>query len=408
MARYYYKSERSGGLLKVRPVDVPSLNSTEQTNLTAELIAAGETDKLEIYNTDTGFREIWNGTEFAEHGSGIPQLTTLQRDAIALPTVGLKIYNTDNDREEYYHPTDGWIPTGRYSGNTITNFQGTVTNTDGEVIATNYKISGNSLTPINAVTGANLPNAFKLGSASVPMGESYFARAYAGKSDGNGLIFNGISGTTVWAINGTGGGVNLEAGTRVKLRACYNSNHGSLMTDGTLASTKETDTHVSAQFTGHGITVHEGQTGTVIEGLASFASLSDGAKVYIDDATSAVTFTSVGMWIKDAGVWIKQTLSTASSTSSEVTQIAFADSPYTPIWGQDIEVDTTLGDVVINLPTAVGNNGSSITVTKTVLTNTITNNPNGAQTINGRLFDDIDFDWTSAVYKSNGTNITKR
>jgi len=71
MATYYYKSELSGGLLKVRPVDVPSLDATEVVNLTAELVAAGETDKLEIYNSTTGFREIWNGTEFTGASSTV-------------------------------------------------------------------------------------------------------------------------------------------------------------------------------------------------------------------------------------------------------------------------------------------------------------------------------------------------
>ena len=71
MANYYYKSSRSGGLIKVRPTDVPTLDANELANLEAQLVAAGETRELEVYSSVTGYRQIWNGTTFVEQGGGV-------------------------------------------------------------------------------------------------------------------------------------------------------------------------------------------------------------------------------------------------------------------------------------------------------------------------------------------------
>ena len=97
-------------------------------------------------------------------------------------------------------------------------------------------------------------------------------------------------------------------------------------------------------------------------------------------------------------------------TSSPVTQIVFADSPYTASWGEDLEVDTNGGAVIINLPSAVNSNGRKIVITQVSITADpdITITPNGAETINGLTTDTITSQWTSYIYKSNGTNIGKR
>lgn len=94
---------------------------------------------------------------------------------------------------------------------------------------------------------------------------------------------------------------------------------------------------------------------------------------------------------------------------SPVTQIAFADSPYTAVWGEDLEVDCTAGAVTINLPTAVGNNGKTINVTKVdVSVNAVTVDGNGAQTINGSATSSQTTQYESYTYKSNNTNVTIR
>jgi len=92
-----------------------------------------------------------------------------------------------------------------------------------------------------------------------------------------------------------------------------------------------------------------------------------------------------------------------------VTQITFANSPYTATWGQDLEVDCTGGVVVVNLPTAVGNNGKTISITKVdASVNAITVDGSTTETINGSLTRLNNSQWETVILKSNGTNVTTR
>ena len=92
-----------------------------------------------------------------------------------------------------------------------------------------------------------------------------------------------------------------------------------------------------------------------------------------------------------------------------VTSISFADSPYSAAYNQDLEVDCTNGNVIINLPTAVGNNGKLLTITKIDNSgNTIEPIAFGLEVINTSVSPLISFQWTSNIYKSNGVNISKR
>lgn len=94
---------------------------------------------------------------------------------------------------------------------------------------------------------------------------------------------------------------------------------------------------------------------------------------------------------------------------SIVTQIAFVDSPYAASYDEDLEVDETNGNIIINLPVATGNNGKLLTITKISSgINTITIVPDGSETINDLASDLIANQWTSNIYKSNNTNISKR
>lgn len=95
--------------------------------------------------------------------------------------------------------------------------------------------------------------------------------------------------------------------------------------------------------------------------------------------------------------------------TNEVTQITFADSPYTASWGDDLEVNSTSGAVTINLPTAVDNNGKWIYITKIDSTaNDITVDANSTETINGSTTLTLSTQWETKIFKSNGTNITTR
>lgn len=96
-----------------------------------------------------------------------------------------------------------------------------------------------------------------------------------------------------------------------------------------------------------------------------------------------------------------------SAGAPTVVSIAVGDSPYTASWGEDIEVDASGGNVTINIPTAVGNSGETLWVTRiddTVTTNVIVD-PNLSETINGESTITIDNQWTSLAIRSNGTNV---
>jgi len=90
-------------------------------------------------------------------------------------------------------------------------------------------------------------------------------------------------------------------------------------------------------------------------------------------------------------------------------EIEFADSPYTASWGEDISADCTNGDIVINLPTAVGNAGKTLWVTKSdVSENKVDSDGNGTETINGSLIMPITTQYVSRTLRSNGANVVLR
>ena len=92
-----------------------------------------------------------------------------------------------------------------------------------------------------------------------------------------------------------------------------------------------------------------------------------------------------------------------------VVQKTFADSPYAASWVDHIEPDCTGGNVIINYPSAIANNGNTISILRADNTvNTLTAVPNGAETINGLPNKTIPTQWNVLLVKSNGTNLTWR
>ena len=148
--------------------------------------------------------------------------------------------------------------------------------------------------------------------------------------------------------------------------------------------------------------------------VVSLAQLSVNDYVEIGITEYGAT-TGTVLPISNASVFNIQKLAGLTTTANDVVliedviKIAFADSPYIASWGQDIEADSTLGDITINMPSSVGSNGKTIKVTKIDSTvNTLTVDGNGSETINDDSTDVIQYQWTSNTYKSNGLNSTKR
>lgn len=90
-------------------------------------------------------------------------------------------------------------------------------------------------------------------------------------------------------------------------------------------------------------------------------------------------------------------------------KIDFSDSPYTAVWGEDISADCTNGEIVINLPTAVGNAGKNLWVTKSDASgNRIDSDGNTTETINDELNMYINQRYVSRTLRSDGTNVVIR
>jgi len=81
---------------------------------------------------------------------------------------------------------------------------------------------------------------------------------------------------------------------------------------------------------------------------------------------------------------------------SGVAEVAFGDSPYTAISGSKIiEVDTSGGNVVVNLPAVAGVTGQRWIVAKmTADANTVTIDGNSSETINGETTQVIEYQYT--------------
>tara|TARA_R110001592_G_scaffold179174_2_gene420626 strand:- start:1123 stop:1776 length:654 start_codon:yes stop_codon:yes gene_type:complete len=101
-----------------------------------------------------------------------------------------------------------------------------------------------------------------------------------------------------------------------------------------------------------------------------------------------------------------QTMLEAKKSLETIVTIDSTDSPYTvPSWDYLIQADTTLGDIEIVLPSAMGNSAKKITTIKTSSANSLIAVASGLETINGSPRDTKTTQWSFSNYTSNGTNI---
>ncbi|MFN3306986.1 MAG: hypothetical protein ACK42Z_07360, partial [Candidatus Kapaibacteriota bacterium] len=158
---------------------------------------------LELYSTSRGFL--------------VPRLTTTQRNAITAPATGLLIYNTDNQRFEYYDGTQ-WV--GLISSTTSVPFSSITTGTNTSAtmtVGTGATISiGGGTIEANVFKGSgSTTNAVDLGTAEVS-GILPIANGGTGLSttpaqgqlligDGTGYTLNQLTaGTGITITNGAG------------------------------------------------------------------------------------------------------------------------------------------------------------------------------------------------------------
>lgn len=93
----------------------------------------------------------------------------------------------------------------------------------------------------------------------------------------------------------------------------------------------------------------------------------------------------------------------------DVINLTAADSPYSANWWEDINCDCTGGEIVVNFPTAVGNEGYNFRLTKTDSSiNKVITTPFGGESILTNWDLDIRNQYTSLFFMSNGVNIGVR
>ena len=83
--------------------------------------------------------------------------------------------------------------------------------------------------------------------------------------------------------------------------------------------------------------------------------------------------------------------------------ITNSDTPYTVLDEEDsIFVDTTSGNVTVNLPAVASSTGRKIRVTKTVAANTVTIDGDGSETINGATTATLTAQYENDLYYCDG------
>jgi len=90
----------------------------------------------------------------------------------------------------------------------------------------------------------------------------------------------------------------------------------------------------------------------------------------------------------------------------KIVTVKNGDSPYTATWGEDINIDTSGGAVIINLPTAIGNSGYSLNIVKNDSSiNKVTFVASGVEAILTNLAHELTSQYESLKFISNGTDI---
>jgi hypothetical protein len=253
-----------------------------------------------------------------------PSMTTVQQDAIGTPAESLMVYNTDLNTHTYNHPVDGFVAIGRYSGAVnsgggATNQQVQVANLDGEIIPGPLRVGSGIVIPLN-VNGVQTNNAVTIGASNFRFANIYGSNITANLGTTQGYNWAGATGFKMTAIIGTGGGIKMEASSRIKANFNSTVNMGVRVTDLSLTAGvgSETDVHVALEVSGNGLMKLQGSSGATIEALTSFASIGDGTMSYISTGDGA-TLDAVGLWAKIAGTWTQLAAAGAYDTGATYT-----------------------------------------------------------------------------------------
>lgn len=257
------------------------------------LLGVGSTNSSAILNlqsTDKGFLK--------------PSMDTSQQNAISTPEDGLEVYNTDEDAPMYNHPTDDFVPVGRYAGNPKTvagakNGQVMGANLDGELIAIRMVGSGTTIFPATS-NGNWSNNSVNLGSSGQNFLYGYFNRTYV-----NQVRIGGSAIGVIAATSGTGAGMRFSSNSG-GVTNNFMKLHGETSHKG--LSVRDTDISASNRIDATAVMEIQSTTrgflpprmsGSQVESITSPA---EGLTVYSTDAGSG-DVTGKGWWGYNGANW---------------------------------------------------------------------------------------------------------
>lgn len=136
-----------------------------------------------------------------------------------------------------------------------------------------------------------------------------------------------------------------------------------------------------------------------LQGATANITIDDTGNISPLGGSVILTPGSVLQFRFDGSNWKQITPVAAANNIKRVKAIDDTDSPYTVVAGdQLLEVDTTSGNVTINLPAIASSLGRQLTVNKRIAANTITVDGNASETINGATTDTLTSQYENKNY----------
>lgn len=408
-------------------------------NTLAAALTVGTTDAQALNLATNGTnRFVINGTASTMTGQGNTTLTTASNGSLTLSTNGSGAISIDSGAAGAINIGTGanakTITMGNATGITSLAFltgTGGTTNTSTTISGTANAFTANAVTTGTAmnITANALTNgkALNVASSSTGMTGSLAGIYLTGSNAGNtgSLLTLQSSGALSQAT-----GISVDTSTSAGLAASF---AGAIATKrGSDFSTTGVSTNVD-----FGNTSLVRLTGASTQTIDSIAGGSDGKILTILNAAAQAAVirdssTATGLaankvktgtggdltlavdasvqLIYDSGstVWrvVGGAGSGASTTVASCTTTANCTTALGGVWNKTLLVDTTAGNVTVNLPTAVANSGKTITVKKVSSDGNVVNiDANGTETIDGSLTTTLSSYQSSIQLISNGTNV---
>lgn len=351
-----------------------------------------------------------NDLTFALTGAGLPKFTRISAGQwlnFADGTDNFGIYNRVGTPESFIATDKGSLAIDTDSGKLYIKTTDTLNTGWSALIDTTstQTISGAKTfsSAITAPTSANTINGLVINSGAL---------SNIASIAGSGALsmISGGTGALTLDSNSTGG-VNIGIGNSSKTISIGTGTAGNTVNIATDNTTADTVTIGSAldTITIKGNIVLDGNVtvnGNVLPGTTNIYSIGTSSAQWKDLSVASSTIYIGGVALSNNAGSLEWNGSSVGGGGGATTLQSISASATLAGWARTVKADATVASVVVTLPTAVGNSGQMIEVTKIDNSaNTVRIAPNGSQTINGStnsiyLYSQND----SVVLRSDGSN----